>query len=418
MYESQRTARGWQGSRLYPPRAVPAPVLASPEDGTGATPGPAQEPATGRRQVDAGAPVVASKDLPAASLPGVFSLPGVEGHEEGRECIEDVLLLGSDLLDRHSSVTSSANFQSVEQSAYGSPAESPIVRDGYVAPQSLTVRDGNQSPPAHDRSDPVSSSSGSAVTTSSAATTEQSAQEAPADEQPQDWRCWSAEVESDAPPGPSASADSPRPPTAVGRRSAVRPTTDGGRLHESVVPRTDDDPRYDRFVESLTSAVDAMGIGGATESQLREVFLKHVGASGGGGGSAGAGQEVEMRISAKIEEAVAEVVGRLLDEQELEQPEHSHQPGQGADVLEGDPAELKPWQTWEECRKGGMPPDVVNVLMEYGPSPTTVQKYAWPVLLQKKRDLIVDGVALAQSGSGRGLAYLVPALISAMVAEV
>ena len=47
------------------------------------------------------------------------------------------------------------------------------------------------------------------------------------------------------------------------------------------------------------------------------------------------------------------------------------------------------------------------------PCPTTIQKYAW--LCQLKR---VDFIGVSPAGSGKTLAYLVPALVSAKVAEV
>ena len=65
-----------------------------------------------------------------------------------------------------------------------------------------------------------------------------------------------------------------------------------------------------------------------------------------------------------------------------------------------------------------MPPRVINVITKYGPRPTTIQSYVWPELVLARSDLVVDGIALAKSGSGRRLAYLVPALISTMTAEV
>ena len=93
------------------------------------------------------------------------------------------------------------------------------------------------------------------------------------------------------------------------------------------------DPRYDRFVESLTSAIDGMGIATdilSDEKFLRQVFLEHVGAqlvsvssskdqdrpprtSGGADHDKDVVEDRETRISAKIDEAVAVVLDRLLD---------------------------------------------------------------------------------------------------------
>ena len=86
-------------------------------------------------------------------------------------------------------------------------------------------------------------------------------------------------------------------------------------------------------------------------------------------------------------------------------------------VLQGDPAALTPWKTWEQCRQA-MPECLVDVLMEHGgPSPTTIQQYVWPAFVSE-RDVVVDGVALAKSGSGRRLAYLVPVVISTTVVQM